>query len=113
MSPVTLYSFLFSLVGVLFIGISVPLIQKRVPPNRYYGFRTPKTLSDPDLWYKANHVSGIDLFIAGALITVSSLTMMLLAQRWQPEQVAMTLLVVMVFSLVGVAWHSFMVLKRL
>jgi uncharacterized membrane protein len=113
MSNVTLYSFLFSLVGVLFIGISVPLIQKRVPPNRYYGFRTSKTLSDPDVWYTANHVSGIDLFIAGALITVSSLTMMLLAQRWQPEQVAMTLLVVMVFSLVGVAWHGFVVLKRL
>jgi len=113
MSTVTLYSFLFSLVGVLFIGISVPLIQGRVPPNRYYGFRTPKTLSNPDVWYRANHISGIDLFIAGALITVSSLTMMLLAQRWRPNQVATTLLVVMVFSLVGVAWHGFVVLKRL
>lgn len=113
MSKITLYSFLFSLVGVLFIGISIPLIQRRVPPNRYYGFRTPKTLSDPDVWYTANHVSGIDLFIAGSLITVSSLAMMLLAQRWQPEQVAMTLLTVMVFSVVGVAWHGFVVLKRL
>ena len=69
MNDVTLYSLLFALVGVLFVALSIPLIEKRVPPNRYYGFRTAKTLADPAIWYEINRISGIDLFIAGMLIT--------------------------------------------
>ena len=113
MSEVTVDSFLFALVGLLFVGLSIPLIQKRVPPNRYYGFRTARTLSDPKIWYEVNHLSGNDLFVAGALITISSLTMLLLAQAWRPEHVVITLLSVMVFSLTGVAWHGFKILRRM
>lgn len=113
MSEVTVDSFLFALVGVLFVGLSIPLIQRRVPPNRYYGFRTAKTLSNPEVWYKVNRVSGTDLLIAGALITSGSLTMLLLAQAWRPQLVAITLLLVMVFSLTGVTWHGFRVLRRM
>jgi uncharacterized membrane protein len=113
MSTVTVYSLLFALVGVLFIGLSIPLIQKRVAPNRYYGFRTRKTLSNPDIWYEINRISGTDLFIAGALITLSSLTMMVLAQASQPRHVAITLVLVMVFSLTGATWHGFRVLRRM
>ena len=113
MSEVTRDTFLFALVGVLFVGLSIPLIQKRVPPNRYYGFRTPRTLSNPELCYKVNQVSGMDLLIAGALITISSLTLLMLAQAWRPQHVALTLLLVMVFSLTGVAWHGFRILRRM
>ena len=113
MSTVTIYGLLFALVGVLFVGLSIPLIQKRVAPNRYYGFRTPKTLSNPEIWYEINRISGTDLFIAGALITFSSLTMLVLAQAWNPRHVGITLLLVMVFSLTGVAWHGFRVLRRM
>lgn len=113
MSEVTVDSFLFALVGVFFIGLSIPLIQKRVPPNRYYGFRTPRTLSDPKIWYRVNYISGIDLFIAGVLITISSLTMSVLARAWRPSNVVITLLSVMMLSLTGVAWHGFRVLRRM
>lgn len=113
MSTITVYSLLFALVGVLFVGLSIPLIQKRVPPNRWYGFRTAKTLSDPEIWYEINRISGTDLFVAGTLITFSSLAMMVLAQGWQPRHVAITLLLVMVFSLTGVTWHGFTALRRM
>lgn len=113
MSTVTIYSLLFALAGVLFVGLSIPLIQNRVPPNRYYGFRIAKTLSDPKIWYEVNHLQGIDLFLAGALITITSLTMLVLAQSWSPRHVAVTLLLVMVLSLTGVTWHGFKVLRRL
>jgi uncharacterized membrane protein len=93
--------------------LSIPLIQKRIPPNRYYGFRTAKTLSDPTIWYEVNRISGNDLFVAGMLITISSLTMLVFAQHWRPEHVVITLLSVMVFSLTGVAWHGFKILKRM
>lgn len=38
--------------------------------------------------------------------------MLMLAQESRREHVALTLLLVMVFSHVGVAWHGFVVLKR-
>jgi uncharacterized membrane protein len=113
MSEVTVDSSLFALVGLLFVGLSIPLIQGRIPPNRYYGFRTPKTLSNPKIWYEVNRISGHDLFIAGALITIASLTMLAFAQRWDPRNVAVTLLAVMILSLVGVALHGFQVLRTM
>jgi uncharacterized membrane protein len=113
MSIVTVNALLFALVGLLFVGLSIPLIKKRVPPNPYYGFRTKKTLSDPKIWYEANRVSGRDLLVAGALITITSFVMLVFAQGWKPEQVVATLLSVMVLSLVGAVWHGFAVLRRM
>jgi len=113
MISVTVSTLLFALVGVLFVGLSIPLIRNRVPPNRFYGFRTPKTLSDPKIWYEVNHIQGNDLLVAGALLASSSLTMLVFARAWQPEVVALTLLLVMVLSLVGVLVHGLVVLRKM
>jgi hypothetical protein len=110
---VTLASLLFGLVGVLFVGLSIPLIGNRIPPNPYYGFRTRKTLSDPKIWYEVNHIQGNDLFVAGALITFSSIATLVFAQSWRVEHVTTTLLLVMVLSLIGGLLHGFIVLKRM
>jgi uncharacterized membrane protein len=113
MIQVTLSTLSFALVGILFIGLSIPLIRNRVPPNRFYGFRTAKTLSDPKIWYEVNHISGNDLLVAGALVTCSSVTMFALAQAWNPQHVALTLLLIMSFSLVGVLLHGLIVMRRM
>ncbi|MCB9681081.1 MAG: SdpI family protein [Alphaproteobacteria bacterium] len=42
-----------------------PLWLEKVPPNRFYGFRTPRTVSDPRTWYPVNRVAGRDLTLAG------------------------------------------------
>jgi uncharacterized membrane protein len=81
MTKATIYSLSFAAVGLLFIALSIPLIQGRVPPNSAYGFRTAKSLSDPKNWYAINRISGIDLLIAGVLITIGSVVMLLLGQR--------------------------------
>jgi uncharacterized membrane protein len=109
----TLYSVLFAGVGLLFIALSIPLIQERVPPNSTYGFRTAKSLSDPKIWYAINRTSGIDLLLAGALITIGSVAMLFLGQRLQPIQVVLPLLLLMIFTLSGAALHGYLVLKRL
>ena len=44
--------------------IAIPLILRRVPPNSLYGFRTPRTLADRDLWFRVNHFAGWALLIA-------------------------------------------------
>ena len=64
---------LYLFVGFLFMGLSIPLIQRKVKPNPWYGFRTPKTLSDPEIWYPANEYSGKTLFLAGMLMTTAAI----------------------------------------
>ena len=54
--------------ATLMIILSIPMIQENVKPNRVYGFRTRKTLSDPRIWYSANRVMGKDMLIAGAVV---------------------------------------------
>ena len=49
---------------VVFCAVSLPLLLRRVPPNRVYGFRTPTTLRDPDIWYPANAHFGLRLIVA-------------------------------------------------
>lgn len=113
MTKTTLYTLLFAGVGLLFIALSIPLIQERVPPNSTYGFRTKKTLSDPKIWYAINRISGLDLLIAGALITLGSVAMAFLGQRLEPLQVVLALLLLMVFTLLGAALHGYIVLRRM
>jgi len=113
MSQVTIYCLMFAFLGVFFVGLSIPLIRNRVQPNRFYGFRTQKTLSDPKIWYEVNHISGKDLFVAGILITASSLATLTLGQTWKAEHVGVMLASVMVISLTGVAWHGFRILSRM
>ena len=60
------------LIGAIVIAVvSIPLILKVVPPNHLYGFRTPSTLSNRALWYRANAFAGWALLIAA----VASITL--------------------------------------
>ena len=43
--------------GILAL-VSIPLIANLVPPNRFYGFRTPRTLSNERIWYRVNRFAG-------------------------------------------------------
>ncbi len=113
MTEVTINSLLFAMVGLMFVGLSIPLIKGWVGPNHFYGFRTAKSLSNPRIWYEINRVSGGDLLIAGSLIAAASLAMLVFAQSLGSEQVATTLLIVMAVSLVGVAVHGLLLLRKM
>lgn len=70
---------------VLIIALSIPMVLGKIPPNRFYGFRTRKTLSNLDVWYRANRLAGINLIIASfASLFISTLLMLLL-----PETIAL------------------------
>ena len=113
MSEVTGFSILFAVVGLLFIGLSIPLILGRVPPNHFYGCRTKRTLSDPEIWYEANRVSGKDLLISGVVVLVASIGALVFGQEVNPNHVVITLLSVLVLSVAGAAWHCFTVGRRM
>ncbi len=61
---------MFLVVGGIFIGLSIPLIKGNVPPNRWYGFRVPRTLNDPQVWYPANAYAGWRLLWVGILTLI-------------------------------------------
>lgn len=56
---------LFIAVSLLCIGMSVPLMRRRVKPNGVYGLRVSATLADEWVWYEANARTGRDLLLLG------------------------------------------------
>lgn len=80
MSPIaTLLCFYLGSGGLLGL-LGIPLMLRKVPPNFWYGFRTPRTLANPDIWYEANAAAGARLCVAGVVIGMGS-CLMALVQR--------------------------------
>lgn len=69
----TLLILLYAGLSLLLIALSVPLIQGRVKPNAWYGFRIPLTLNGPDIWYPANRYAGQLLLAYGLVLLVVTL----------------------------------------
>ena len=106
---------LYLLEGLLFMLISRPLIKRRVKPNHFYGFRTPKTLSSPAIWYPANEFSGRRLFSTGLIVSVSSLLLgpLTLFGKTGISIYTTAMVVIMLVSLFSGVIASFRYLKRL
>ena len=49
------------------VAVAMPLALRKVPPNRWYGFRTKRTLSDTQFWYEVNSRGGMNLVVASAI----------------------------------------------
>ena len=101
------------MVGLVLIGISIPLILRKVPPNSFYGCRTRKTLSDPKIWYEANHISGIDFCLSGAIVLVAAMLMLVFGQDLNTNFAVVTLLMVLLLSMACSAWHGMSAIKRM
>jgi uncharacterized membrane protein len=72
--------FMYIFGGLLLVAVSVPMINRRIGRNGFYGFRTPKTLSDDRIWYDANEYAGRQLFAAGLITSVGSTILTLIPQ---------------------------------
>jgi uncharacterized membrane protein len=57
----------FIATGVILVLVAVPMIRRRVPPNRLYGLRVSATYADEWVWYEANAASGRDMLLLGVL----------------------------------------------
>ena len=103
----------YAVMGIVLILASVPMIIGSVPPNRWYGFRTPRTQSDPKVWYPANRIAGQYLAFAGLLIELATLGVVLLHKQITPAAGATVLLVVGIGSIVAATTLSFIALRRI
>ena len=70
------------LTSLLVIGLAVPMLLKRVPPNDFYGFRTEKTMSSAALWYEANHMAAVNLIAAGLASIAICIFTGVLVRNW-------------------------------
>ncbi|HEU5402457.1 MAG TPA: SdpI family protein [Terriglobales bacterium] len=68
--------FLSVLLPIINILVSLPLVLKLVPLNRWYGFRTRKTLSDESIWYEANYKGGMGLIVASVIALAARVVIM-------------------------------------
>jgi hypothetical protein len=55
----------YLLTSAVFVGFGIPLYQRKVGRNKWFGLRTKLTMRDDTTWYSANHVAGRWLIITG------------------------------------------------
>lgn len=72
---------LFFAVGLLYMGLAIPLILRRIPPNQLYGWRTPKAFRSKEIWYQINWYCGRDFFAIGFLISAFNLVLLWFSGR--------------------------------
>jgi len=68
------------------IVFGIPMALGLVPPNRFYGYRTRKTLSSGAIWYRANRAAGWSMLLCG----VAALGHNLLLQHNHPDWTSAT-----------------------
>jgi uncharacterized membrane protein len=73
----------FLATAALLFALHVPLLLGKVPPNRFYGFRTPRVVSDERVWYPVNKVAGRNgIVLAGGVAGLGVLTAFTVLAPW-------------------------------
>jgi uncharacterized membrane protein len=98
-------SILFIVLGLLLIGLSIPLVTQLVPPNDAYGLRTEKTLSDEDVWYAANWFAGLVTIPVGVLVVAAGGVFYRMRSEWPAWSVILgfAFVPILILILTGVA----------
>ena len=73
-------------VPLVVLASSIPMILGKVPPNWLYGFRTPKTLSSPEVWYPANRAAGWFMVAAAVISICFNLALWWIFPEWPLER---------------------------
>jgi uncharacterized membrane protein len=106
MNEITKATVAFTAVGLLYIGLGIPLFLGRVKPNAWYGCRTRKTMSSERIWYAVNRVTGRDLIGAGIFIVVTSVLIYTFRGNVNPDYAVAVLLSVLVVSVIVMIINS-------
>ena len=99
--------------GVVLVGAGLPLMRRRVPPNRWYGVRLSSTLADERMWYAVNERSGRDLLILGTTVVFLALGAPFVLPRWWPELRALLVAFVLIVGLAAVTGRAIRHIKQL
>jgi uncharacterized membrane protein len=101
------------IVGVIYIGLGIPLLLGEFRPNAWYGCRTQKTVSSEEVWYPVNRVTGRYMIISGVAVILSAFGVFILRRSLGPNHGAVILLVVLVLSVAGMVIESLRAQRKL
>lgn len=107
----TLYLLAYILPIVIVVQ-SLPMVLGLVPPNRFFGFRTPKTLSSPEIWYSANRASGWFMIAAAAVTICVNSAILSLGADWGSRTLFWWVAAANVIALTMSLAVSFLYLRR-
>ena len=103
--------------GLLIALLGIPLLRRKVKPNRLYGFRTPKTLGNETIWYEANAYAGRLMCIVGLVMAALDVVLWLLIRTGtlclHKDGLALLLLAIAVIPLLVLVTLAFLYLRKL
>jgi hypothetical protein len=80
----------FTLIPILIFLLAIPLLFDKIPRNRWYGFRTPTSMSSDQAWYHANRVAAKAMCVAAAIWMAASLVLsQLMADKQQASMIGL------------------------
>lgn len=96
----------------LAIVFGIPMALGIIPPNRFYGYRTRKTLSSAPIWCPANRAAGWSMVLCGAAALAHNLFLLRAHPDWPSDvkQVFMTVSTA-VLLIAGLVFSGFYIRK--
>ncbi len=99
------------IVAITIALVAVPMVAGWVPPNPYYGFRTPATVASPGEWYASNRLMG-SYMIASQILALGSMSAVAraLVSRFGRDRLTWGVLWSTCLALVGIGaavWHYY------
>jgi hypothetical protein len=108
-APSTLrYNGPVEVLGPVLVVLSIPLMLRWVPQNRFYGLRIPATNQDKSVWYDANALHGRHLFLLGLLMVALEFAL----PRSMRTPVLATMGTIGLLGIVAVDWRTANRLRR-
>ena len=100
------FGIVYILCGFVFILVSVPLVRRKIPMNRLYGFRFARSYASDDNWYRINAYGGRQLIRWSVLLIFAGVMTLLFRVPGISDgapQVALTLLPILICTMVPIA----------
>jgi uncharacterized membrane protein len=99
--------------GIFLILISLPLLAGKIPPNLLYGFRVPKTLNNPQIWYEINRYAARWLILTGVVTSIAALAIYAIFPDMSLDAYALACLAVFSLVLIYGVSQSFLKLRSM
>lgn len=84
--------------GFVTTAVSIPLVLRAVPMNRWYGIRIPKAFKSDRLWYDINAYGGKLLLVYGVLLVIFGIV----GQDFTPSETSLWMAPFVVLPLLGI-----------
>ncbi|RJP29321.1 MAG: SdpI family protein [Actinobacteria bacterium] len=89
-------------IAALFIALGLPLAYRKIPPNRWYGYRVSRyQFEDDEIWYAINRKGGVHLVFAGAACLVVTAVSILFTGNPDAQLVIMVILTALLMAFIA------------